>query len=200
MIFIYTSYYYFYCNKNNNKMSKVSMSSFSYDDKKGYEYRLNGLLHRDDGPARIYSNGTTQWYQNGLLHRRDGPAVEANHEYCKKIVYYQHGEKHNEKGPAYVETWRFEHVIKYFFHDELHHLQGPAYFINKISRDRTITKQVEQHYYIYGKYLTQDKFKKYTKIMKKFIQKCKEKYKQKKEKSLEKIFPKYLVKNISYYI
>jgi hypothetical protein len=35
-----------------------------------------GLLHREDGPAREYSNGTKAWFINGKLHREDGPAVE----------------------------------------------------------------------------------------------------------------------------
>jgi len=181
-------------------MSNIIVSNFSYDEQKGEEYRKNGLLHREDGPARIYANGTKQWFNNGLLHRENGPAVEANHEYCKKIVYYKHGKKHNERGPAYVEVWNFEHVIKYFYEDELHHLQGPAFFINKKSWNKKKMKQVEQHYYIFGKYLTQSKFEKYTKVMKKYIQKCKEKYKRRREKTVEKIFPKCLVKNISYYI
>ena len=35
-----------------------------------------GQLHRDDGPAVEWSNGTKSWYQNGLRHRTDGPAIE----------------------------------------------------------------------------------------------------------------------------
>ena len=31
-----------------------------------------GQLHRDDGPAVEWSNGTKSWYQNGLRHRTDG--------------------------------------------------------------------------------------------------------------------------------
>lgn len=38
-----------------------------------------GELHREDGPARIWSSGTREWYINGKLHREDGPAV---------ILYY----------------------------------------------------------------------------------------------------------------
>ena len=34
-----------------------------------------GQLHREDGPAIIFPNGTGVWYQNGLRHRVDGPAV-----------------------------------------------------------------------------------------------------------------------------
>jgi len=33
-------------------------------------------LHREDGPAIEYDNGTKYWYRNGRLHREDGPAVE----------------------------------------------------------------------------------------------------------------------------
>jgi antitoxin component YwqK of YwqJK toxin-antitoxin module len=46
-------------------------------DEKGNKYwYLNGLLHREDGPAVELANGTKQWYLNGQLHRTDGPAIE----------------------------------------------------------------------------------------------------------------------------
>ncbi len=32
-------------------------------------------LHREDGPAIIYTNGNQRWYKDGKLHREDGPAV-----------------------------------------------------------------------------------------------------------------------------
>ena len=35
-------------------------------------------LHRTDGPAVEWTDGTKFWYQNSLLHRTDGPAVEWN--------------------------------------------------------------------------------------------------------------------------
>jgi len=37
---------------------------------------LDGLLHREDGPAVIYPNGGTEWWRFGLLHRERGPAIE----------------------------------------------------------------------------------------------------------------------------
>ena len=40
------------------------------------EWGVNGVKHREDGPAIERSSGTKAWYQNGLLHRKDGPAVE----------------------------------------------------------------------------------------------------------------------------
>tara|TARA_R110000868_G_scaffold99024_4_gene272663 strand:- start:19507 stop:19767 length:261 start_codon:yes stop_codon:yes gene_type:complete len=53
----------------------------------GKVWYLNGLRHREDGPAYEGSNGTKVWYLNGLLHREDGPAIECDggHE----AWYYQ---------------------------------------------------------------------------------------------------------------
>ena len=39
---------------------------------------LNGILHREDGPAVERANGAKFWYLNGKLHREDGPAVEGS--------------------------------------------------------------------------------------------------------------------------
>ena len=47
-------------------------------DKYGNKYFENdmGQLHRIDGPAIEYPNGSKYWYVNGKCHRIDGPAVE----------------------------------------------------------------------------------------------------------------------------
>jgi hypothetical protein len=37
---------------------------------------LNGLRHREDGPAIEWANGDKDWYLNDELHREDGPAVD----------------------------------------------------------------------------------------------------------------------------
>ena len=39
-------------------------------------YNENNKLHREDGPAAEYADGTKRWYINGKFHREDGPAVE----------------------------------------------------------------------------------------------------------------------------
>jgi hypothetical protein len=36
----------------------------------------NDLLHRLDGPAVVYADGTKEWWVFGVRHRLDGPAVE----------------------------------------------------------------------------------------------------------------------------
>jgi hypothetical protein len=53
------------------------------------EWKFNGKLHREDGPAvewvngdkswyinGKWANGDKEWFINGKLHREDGPAVE----------------------------------------------------------------------------------------------------------------------------
>jgi hypothetical protein len=39
-------------------------------------WRVNGKLHREDGPAIEHDGGGLEWYRNGRLHRLDGPAIE----------------------------------------------------------------------------------------------------------------------------
>ena len=57
-----------------------------------------GQLHREDGPAREYSNGTKEWWINGELHREDGPAIEW---YDGSKCWYIKGKYHREDGPAF---------------------------------------------------------------------------------------------------
>ena len=61
------------------------------------EWYFEGKLHREDGPAVEYSNGSKCWYKNGDLHREDGPAILHTNgckEWCKN------GTLHREDGPA----------------------------------------------------------------------------------------------------
>ena len=39
-----------------------------------------GKLHREDGPAIIWSSGRKDWYKDGKYHREDGPAVICSDE------------------------------------------------------------------------------------------------------------------------
>ena len=74
-----------------------------------------GQLHREDGPAREWTDGTKQWYINGLCHREDGPAVEYN-DGSKE--WYINGKLHREDGPA-IE-WSNGYKVWY--------LNGEVYF------------------------------------------------------------------------
>lgn len=61
------------------------------------DWRLNGKLHRADGPAVEYSNGDKEWFLNDLRHREDGPAFEGvgGHK-----GWWRNGKLHREDGPA----------------------------------------------------------------------------------------------------
>jgi hypothetical protein len=63
----------------------------------GKEWRLNGKLHRDDGPAVEYEDGINAWYQHGKLHRIGAPAAIG---YNGDKLWYQHDRLHREDGAA----------------------------------------------------------------------------------------------------
>ena len=58
-----------------------------YEDKT--EWFLNGLRHREDGPAVERTNGQKEWFLKGVHHRENGPAIE-----------YANGDK----------SWYIEHI------------------------------------------------------------------------------------------
>ena len=55
------------------------------------------VLHRENGPAVVCTNGHKEWWQNGLLHRIDGPAIEW---WDGDKRWYQNGQRHRIDGPA----------------------------------------------------------------------------------------------------
>lgn len=61
------------------------------------EWRLNGKLHRLDGPAVVQSDGSEFWFHNGSLHRLDGPAVVQSDG---TTAWKRHGKFHRLDGPA----------------------------------------------------------------------------------------------------
>jgi hypothetical protein len=52
-------------------------------------WRLNGKLHREDGPA-VECSDYKSWWLNGIRHREDGPAVEYSGGYN---VWYLNGKR-----------------------------------------------------------------------------------------------------------
>ena len=57
-------------------------------------------MHREDGPAIEYVNGDCEWLINGITHREDGPAYTSLDDYYR--AYYKNGLRHREDGPAIV--------------------------------------------------------------------------------------------------
>ena len=62
-------------------------------------YNNAGELHRENGPAVEYADGTKCWHQKGLLHRTDGPAIEYSDG---GKFWYQNDKLHRTDGPAVV--------------------------------------------------------------------------------------------------
>ena len=78
------------------------------------------ILHRENGPAVEYADGTKFWFQNGQLHRTDGPAVE----YADgSKLWYQNGQRHRTDGPAveYADGSKL-----WYQNGQLHRTDGPA--------------------------------------------------------------------------
>jgi hypothetical protein len=57
-------------------------------------------LHREDGPASIYENGSMHWRRHGKLHRVDGPAIINEN----MQQWWYNGKLHRLDGPAIIET------------------------------------------------------------------------------------------------
>jgi hypothetical protein len=56
-----------------------------------------GELHRTDGPAVEWPDGTREWWVDGKLHRVDGPASDWPNGYRE---WWVDGKKHRVDGPA----------------------------------------------------------------------------------------------------
>ena len=73
---------------------------------------LNAISHRDNNlPAIILKNGTTEWRVNGRLHRTDGPAMDREDGYKEWFV---DGKRHRIDGPACEDS----NGIKVWFFDD----------------------------------------------------------------------------------
>ncbi len=79
------------------------MENIIYIDGIAEEYsgRLNDYdgmnIHREDGPAIIYSIGRKEWWLNGRRHRVGGPAIERS---TRSKEWHLNGKRHRVDGPA----------------------------------------------------------------------------------------------------
>jgi hypothetical protein len=104
---------------------------------------LNDECHREDGPAIEYSNGSKFWYLNGELHREDGPAIEYSNG---SKFWYLNGECHREDGPA----CKYNNGDKFWYlNGERHREDGPAIEWNNGNKA----------WYLNGKYLPEKEWR-----------------------------------------
>jgi len=59
-----------------------------------YWYDSDGGLHREDGPAVEWAEGSKYWLKHDEYHREDGPAVEDSSGYK---YYYLEGVRYTEE-------------------------------------------------------------------------------------------------------
>jgi len=67
------------------------------------EFLLEGLRHRDGGPAVVRLDGRTEWFCHGMRHRDGGPAVTNPNgltDTTAEEEWYKYDKYHREGGPA----------------------------------------------------------------------------------------------------
>jgi len=80
----------------------------------------NGKLHRLDGPAIEWADGTKEWWVNNKRHREDGPAIEWA---SGKKEWYLNNKRHRVGGPAIERADGFK---VWFLKGKCHREDGPA--------------------------------------------------------------------------
>lgn len=144
----------------------MSSQSKKYEFPNRSEWRLDsrvGPLHREDGPAIEWDNGTKSWFLNGVRHREDGPAYSDR----ELDIWYFNGMKHRTNGPA-VKS-KVDSSEEWFFNDVKHRLDGPAVtaaenyvwykegVIHREDGPALITPN-QRTYYINGEHLTKEEW------------------------------------------
>ena len=104
------------------------------------EYFVNGLLHREDGPAVIIEPFIKKWYKHGMKHREDGPACECG----SYKEWWLEDRLHNIDNPAIIGAYSKE----WWLFGNRHRLDGPA-----VVRDMKVYKDpnYEQEWWLFGK-------------------------------------------------
>ena len=116
-----------------------------YDDRTEW-FNLDGIRHREGGPAIEWANGHKDWFFNGQRHRTDGPAIEWSSGTKEWIL---NGELHRVDGPA-VELANGTKM--WFLNGERHRTDGPA--IEYRNGDRN----GDREWWIEGEPLTEQEF------------------------------------------
>lgn len=76
----------------------IEIEKFEWKTRTDWCIEGTKILHREDGPARVYKNGQEEWYINGKRHREGGPAF-VNETFEE---WFCEGKRHREDGPAFI--------------------------------------------------------------------------------------------------
>jgi hypothetical protein len=132
------------------------------------EWRVNGLLHRENGPARIHidpeiSGTILEWRVNGLLHRENGPARIIIDDDDILIFWFQNGILHRENGPAIINKNKESKTIskswfiqgqKYTYEDYIDYLIELTLLVQNDSIELFLDKNVYKYLDIDDQYET----------------------------------------------
>ena len=80
-----------------------------------------GQLHRLDGPAVEWRNGSKEWWVDGFRHRSDGPSLVYNDGHME---WHLRGMRHREDGPAIIYN---DGAMEWFIID-VHYRTKEEYF------------------------------------------------------------------------
>ncbi len=140
------------------------------NDKNEYEklfvhhYYKNGKLHRDNAPAKVYTNGNEVWYYNGKIHRDDAPAI------INKIPL----DFIDNVDLVDDEELPLKCLYHVWYHDGVfHRIGGPA--VESIHLYSKNEESVYTEFYIHGVEYSESEYNKLMKIVNKFIRKIKRK-------------------------
>ena len=62
----------------------------------GMHFWVDGLRHREDGPAVVESDGYMRWYRKDKLHREDGPAI-IDPGFGGQLYWYLNGHQYSKE-------------------------------------------------------------------------------------------------------
>jgi len=91
---------FYYKDPEMTMLHRTDGPAVEWDDGSKIWY-VDGKKHRLDGPASEWANGSKSWYVDDKLHRVDAPAYECANGYKE---WYVDGKLHRLDGPAVEHT------------------------------------------------------------------------------------------------
>ena len=129
-----------------------------------HQYYKNGKLHRDNAPAKVYTNGNEVWYYHGKIHRDNAPAIinKIPLDFIDNVDLVD-----DEELPlkCLYQVWYNNGVF--------HRLGGPA--VESINLYSKTEEHVYTEYYINGVEYIENEYNKIMRIVNKFIRQLKQK-------------------------
>lgn len=96
----------------------------------------NENIHREDGPALIWPNGSEQWYFNGACHRIGAPAYHDPKTGAE--MWYVDGKLHRLDGPAQI--WPYHVEIEWHIKGEQYTFEEWCSVLHKTDEEITMIK------------------------------------------------------------